>query len=203
MKKIILLILCCVTGIFLSSCAPSVSYVIEIAYTPSLEKTVSPAGPFPVVGVIPFKDERSDREAIGERIRLTGKIDRFESKPSPVSKAVTDAFITALKIHGYRPQLLPEGTAPEAVSGKAIVIGGRIKELWAVARSKPGYTDIQGRVHLQVEIYRPSKKKRYIINTKSTAQSKVVLFSPSDMEKTINDALTDAIEDLLSNKWLR
>lgn len=183
------------------SCAPPVSYVIEVAYAPELKKTVSPSTTALSVGVIPFTDERSDRKAIGERIHLTGKVDRFAPEPSPADRAVTQALVTALKIHGYQPELFPAGTSPDAVSGKDAVISGSIKDLWAVAQSRPGYTDIKAKVHLEVNVYRPAERKTFTIDAKSVAQSKVVLFSPSDLEKTVNDALTDAIDDLLSNRW--
>lgn len=199
------LIIFVIAGIITAGCAPPSTYIVDVAYYPDLKKVPPEVPPPPIkVVVVPFKDTRIDQEAIGERIHISGKVDRFQSHPSPVGDAVTSALVSALKIQGYQTEVLAREIDPGSIQDPfTVVLSGTIKELWANARSRPGYTDIKSRVHFIVDIYRVDERKTYTVNAKSASESRVVLFSPSEMEETVNDAISEAINYLITNQWFK
>ncbi|MEO0250447.1 MAG: hypothetical protein ABIN58_13170 [candidate division WOR-3 bacterium] len=187
--------------VLLMGCAPSVTYVIDVAYAPLIKD--QPTGQTEVIriAVIPFEDAREKQKGIGERIRITGQIDEFEARPYPASSAVTDTLLSALKIQGYQPVIAPRGKDPAIIaegSSSKIVLSGRIEKLWAEAVSKPGHTDIKTKVSLKVAIYNASDKSTRTITVESQSEPQAVLFSPAILQNAINETLTEVINKLLT-----
>ncbi|MBI5192130.1 MAG: hypothetical protein HZA08_01665 [Nitrospirae bacterium] len=189
--------------IIFSGCTPPVTYVIDLAYAPPLSEAVAVKQEQERIAVIPFEDARTEKRMIGKSKRLMGKIDNFESNPSPVSDAVTQALVRALKIKGYQTEILKPGTDPEAIkqSPPNIVLSGKIDYLWAYAIAKTGRTNIKVDVRMKMKIYKVDDKTGFTMNVQSQSEPKVVLFTPSVMQNAINDTLTDAINHVIATKW--
>ncbi|MBI5756218.1 MAG: hypothetical protein HZA12_04765 [Nitrospirae bacterium] len=189
--------------IYLSTaCAPSVTYVVDVAYTPALKEQLRPITEPLQIAVMPFDDQRADKKGIGKRSRLTGQVDEFEIRPYPASTAVTEALISALKIHGYQTKLLSRGTDETSitVAPPHIILSGKIEELRADAVSKPGYTDIKTSVRLKVRVYRVDDRSSSTMTIQSQTEPRVALFNPNVMQSAINEALTEAINKLIAQK---
>ena len=186
----------------LIGCAPGVTYVVDVAYTPALKEQVQIQAEPIQIAVIPFDDERADKKGIGKRSRLTGQVDEFEIRPYPVTTAVTEALISALKIHGYQTKLLPRGTDETGITGVPphIILSGKIEELRADAISKPGYTDIKTSIRLKVRVYRVDDKSSSTVTIQSQTEPRVALFNPNVMQSAINEALTEAINKLVAQR---
>lgn len=184
-------------------CAPPTTYVVDLAYTPELKEKVPTRAQDIRVAVIPFEDGRADKRIIGTRTRILGKVDEFEARPAPVTAAVTQAVVSALKIRGFQTEILPKGTDPEGIkqSPPHIVLSGRIEEFRADARSKPGFTDIKTLVRLRVKINKVDEQEKFTINVQSQSEPRVFLFNPSIMRNAINETLADAINRLIENQW--
>ena len=187
--------------LMLTGCAPSVTYVIDVAYAPQI-KEQSPGQTEPIrIAVIPFEDARENKKGIGTRLRLTGRTDEFEARPYPASTAVTETLVSALKIQGYQPVVVPRGKDYANLaegSSLQVVLSGKIEELWAEVISKPGFTDIKTKVSLKVNIYNVSDKSTRTITVQSQSEPQVVLFSPGILQNVINETLTEAINKLLA-----
>lgn len=186
-----------------SGCAPRATYVVDLAYTPELKEKAPARAQDIKVAVIPFEDGRADKRIIGTRTRIFGKVDEFEARPAPITAAVTQAVVSALKTRGFQTEILPMGTDPEGIkqSPPHIVLSGRIEEFRADARSKPGFTDIKTLVRLRIKINKVDEQRSFAINVQSQSEPRVVLFNPSIMQNAINETLTDAINRLLENRW--
>lgn len=186
-----------------SGCTPPVTYVIDLAYTPPLSEGTTEKQEQGRIAVIPFEDARTEKRMIGKSKRLMGKIDEFEANPLPVSDAVTQALVRALKINGYQTEVLKEGTAPESIkqSPPDIILSGKIDYLWAYAIAKTGRTQIKVDVRLKMKIYKVDDKTSFTMNVQSQSEPRVLLFTPSVMQNAINDTLTDAINHVISSKW--
>lgn len=186
-----------------TSCAPPATYVVDLAYAPELKEKPPVRAQDIQVAVIPFEDGRTDKRIIGTRTRIFGKVDEFEARPAPVTVAVTQAVVSALKIRGFQTEVLPKGTDPEGIrqSPPQIVISGRIEEFRADARSKPGFTDIKTLVRLRIKINKVDEQGSFTINVQSQSDPRVILFNPSIMQNAINETLADAINRLIENQW--
>ncbi len=196
------LILIFIVTLAISGCAPSVTYVIDVAYAPQIKEQPPGQTERLRIAVIPFEDARENKKGIGTRLRLTGQTDEFEARPYPASTAVTDILLSALRIRGYNPVIAPRGkdnaTIAEGTSSQ-VVLSGRIEDLWAEAVSKPGHTDIKTNVTLKVSIYRADDRSTRTITVQSQSDPQVVLFSPGILQNAINETLTDVINKLLLN----
>src|SRR3990172_6664731 len=149
MKHFRYLTLLLIVTLAISGCAPSVTYVIDVTYAPKINEQ-SPGQTEPLrIAVIPFEDARENKKGIGTRLRLTGRTDEFEARPYPASTAVTETLVSALKIQGYQPVVIPRGKDYTGItdgSSLQVILSGKIEELWAEAISKPGFTDIKTKV---------------------------------------------------------
>lgn len=203
MKYIKHLLLLSLVSIIFAGCAPPVTYRIDLAYAPSLKEEVNARQEKGRIAIIPFEDLRADKGLIGSRLRLSGKVDKFAANPSPVSMAVTQTIVTALKIKGYETEILKEGTEPESIqqSPPRLIITGKIEELWADGMAKIGYTGVKVNIRLKVKVYKVDEKDSYTINIQSQSEPKVIIFTPSEMQNMINDTLTDAIDHVIANQW--
>lgn len=203
MKFIKRLLLVLIAVLILSGCTPPVTYVIDLAYTPPLSEGTTEKQEKERIAVIPFEDVRTEKRMIGKSKRLMGKIDEFEAHPSPVSDAVTQAVVRALKINGYQTEVLKEGTAPESInqSPPDIILSGKIDYLWAYAIAKTGQTQIKVDVRMKMKINKVAEKTSFTMNVQSQSEPKVLFFTPSVMQNAINDTLTDAINHVIASKW--
>ena len=187
--------------LMLIGCAPSVTYVIDVTYAPKINEQ-SPGQTEPLrIAVMPFEDARENKKGIGSRLRLTGRTDEFEARPYPASTAVTETLVSALKIQGYQPVVIPRGKDYADITdgfSLQVVLSGKIEELWAEAISKPGITKIKAKVSLKVNIYNVSDKSTRTITVQSQSEPQVVLFSPGILQNVINETLTEAINKLLA-----
>jgi len=199
-KSIRVVLFLILLGYITIGCAPPATYVIDLVYTPLLGEKIPTTSIQDIrVAVIPFVDGRTDKRLIGTRTRIFGKVDQFEARPAPATTAVTQVVVSALKIRGFQTEVLPEGTDPGTI-GKSpphIILSGRIEELRADARSKPGYTGIKTFVRLRVRIDKVDKAESTTVNIQSQSDSWVIFFNPSIMQKAINETLADAIDRLL------
>ena len=203
MKFIKSLLLLLTAVLILQGCTPPVTYVIDLAYTPPLSEGTAVKQEQERIAVIPFEDARTEKRMIGKSKRLRGKIDDFEAHPLPVSDAVTQALVRALKINGYQAEILKPGTDPEDIklSPPNIVLSGKIDYLWAYAIAKTGRTQIKVDVRLKMKIYKVDEKTSFTMNVQSQSEPKVFLFTPSVMQNAINETLTDAIDHVIATKW--
>ncbi|MBI5406989.1 MAG: hypothetical protein HZA18_04760 [Nitrospirae bacterium] len=183
-------------------CAPPVTYVVNLEYAPQLKEELTSKASQVQIAVVPFEDAREDTTIIGTRKRLMGRVDKFDARPSPAATAVTQAVVNALKIRGYQTETLKKGVNPEGIkqSPPHIVVSGKIEELNADAQSKLGHTDIKAVVRLKVKVYKVDEKNSFTLNTQSQSELPVVFFNPSEMQKTVNNTLTDAIDNLITNQ---
>ena len=185
-----------------AGCAPAVTYVVDVAYSPELQEELTPKPSQIQIAVVPFEDTREDKTIIGTRRRLMGRVDKFDARPSPAATAVTQAVVNALKIRGYQTETLKKGANTEGIkqSPPHIVVSGKIEEMSSDAQSKLGYTDIKTGIRLKVKVYKVDDKSSFTINVQSQSEPRVVFFNPSVMQKTVNDTLTDAIDHLITNQ---
>ncbi|OGW59873.1 MAG: hypothetical protein A3D21_07640 [Nitrospirae bacterium RIFCSPHIGHO2_02_FULL_42_12] len=186
-----------------AGCMPPVTYVVDVNYTPTLKEDIGAKVEELEIAVIPFEDMRKEKKSVGERRHLTGNVDEFDARPYPVTSAVTQTLVSALKIHGYKTEILQKGADLERInqSPPHIVISGNIEEFRADAVSKPGYTDIKTDVLLQVKVYKVDDRSSYTTTVQSQSEPRVIIFNPSVMQKAINDTLSDAINRLIASKW--
>ncbi len=203
LKFIKTLLLLLITVFILQGCTPPVTYVIDLAYTPPLSEGTVVKQELERIAVIPFEDVRTEKRMIGKSKRLMGKIDDFEAHPLPVSDAVTQALVRALKINGYETEVLKAGTDPDSFkqSPPDIVLSGKIDYLWAYAIAKTGRTQIKVDVRLKMKINKVADNTSFTMNVQSQSEPKVLLFTPSVMQNAINETLTDAINHVIATKW--
>lgn len=182
-----------------TACAPPATYVVDLAYIPGLKERPPTKIEDIHIAVIPFEDDRTDKNIIGTRRRIFGQVDKFAAHPSPVTASVTQALVSALKVQGYQTEVLQRGTAVESIkdSPPQIVLSGRIEELMAEAQSKPGYTDIKAIIRLRVKFYKVEEKASNTITEQSQSEIRDPIFTPSTLQKAINEALTEAINRLI------
>ncbi len=150
--------------------------------------------------VIPFEDARGKKE-IGKWKGLRGRFDLFEAA-KPVDETVTEAAAQYLKKSGLDVSIARKGSRPEGFQTipPHFVISGKIEELFTEATSHFGYTQLKTTIRLKISIRNVKDGSSVTTVIESISEPKtVVTFNSKIFEKTINDALSDGLERIISD----
>ena len=181
---------------FAAACAgPGERIPISLTYQEETAPAAKQTSPGKVV-VFPFQDKREqnkpkDARMIGRRTHLFGQIDTFES-PTPVGQKVAEILVAALRERGWDARIAAAEETPQQVAADR-VITGTIEFLWAEATSHFGYTEIDTRLtlHLEIQDQKSGVKTTFKINDEN--DPKVVFFSPEKLQKTVDELISEGV----------
>ena len=203
-----ILLICVMVG--LTACSPAI-YHVNLKYEPS-EKFVKleKAGPdFPIT-VAMFNDIRKvdDRLLLGRVTTLQGDRIPILPKYNKVTEAVTINIREYLFKSGYKiSNDIPVWDLKEETISKdwgRILIGGNIDELEIVCKKSFPVKTYQAKIKLTFVFANVLDKRIFYRSTVENSNSlKDVSFSEELLEKQINAALSDALEQMYSDPKMK
>ena len=188
---------------FLSGCAGSKIYLIDLKYVPNTQPSLAkPETPL-TVGICPFEDVRKGqkKDIIGLRHRSGGHVDILKVEGISLSESVTQAtkdyFIQAgyqvIDCEGWDKS--PEGLArlPKDLS---LVVGGKIDSFAVESRSGVATTNTQYKLKIVAYIGELKKGEVTVRTTESAPQTKKLRFKVEEITGTLNQTLSDVVQNL-------
>ena len=185
----------------LSACAgPGTRFPISLSYNGEISSTSKTAPSQQKVVVFPLEDKRDDTKLIGRHIHLSGQVDTYESKTS-VSENISQLLIASLRQRGWYARLAPPGIRPQDIKTD-LVVTGTIQSLGADAISRVGYTKIDARFGLNVEVLDPKTGTKMTSKIENRNDPKVVFFHSESLQEILNELVSSGLNrvDLASFK---
>jgi hypothetical protein len=186
-------ILCGIGVLFLlAGCAgPGARFPISFSYQADASSAFKAGPSRPKLVVFPLEDKREDPKLIGRHIHLFGQVDTFEST-IPVGENLAHLLVASLRQRGWDARLASPGVRPQDITVERVVTG-TIQVLWAEAVSRLGYTKIDARFSLNVEILDPRTGEKINSNVENQNRPKVVFFRPELIQKILNELVSSSL----------
>ncbi len=191
-------------GFLILSCAKARTYSLYLRYQPVKEFPSLRQKIGPTLGIVPFKDERSDTLHIGIHTPLQGVSSYFKSDPFPLEKAIRDSLTEVLSRKGLK--IVPVSTwdgNPESL--KAIeadsVLMIQIKAFWTEAKAVHFKTNAKTSAHFVIHLGVKKEGKAYTKNVTVEKEMTVFRLKPENVEQTGNEILTEVFDSFLSDPY--
>ena len=181
----------------LTACAGARTFIVDLAYVPQspavleVEKVA--------VAIAPFMDKRDGKKDVGVRSKLDGSVDQFITAPGSVSEQVRKAVERYLRANGFQTVTISEWDfQPESlrVMEADMVVGGEVHRLWSYAESMVGRTVIHSDLEISVYLGKPQENKVLRQKMEISREITEIVFSPRQMEKVLNESLSEIIESV-------
>ena len=189
---------------FMVGLAMGETYPINIRYQPIKEfRSLQQKIGF-IIGIAPFKDERSDKVYVGEQTSFRRVSHYFKSEPFPLEKAISESLSQAVSRYGVKTVSIPkwDGRSDSLKNADAdSILMVEIKRFWteeiAAARRTTTNTSIYLVIHLGVK--KEGKVfKRDVYAIKESAVGKPI---PAEAEQMVNEILTEIFDAFFSNPY--
>jgi len=191
-------------GFLILSCAKARTYSLYLRYQPVKEFPSLRQKIGPTLGIVPFKDERSDTLLIGIHTPLQGVSSYYKSDPFPLEKAIRDSLTEVLSRKGLKivPVSAWDGN-PESL--KAIeadsVLMIQIKTFWTEAKAVHFKTNTKTSAHFVIHLGVKKEGKAYTKNVTVEKEMTVFRLKPENVEQTANEILTEVFDGFLSDPY--
>jgi len=188
-----------ILALSLVSCASSKTYWLNLRADTTVQK--SPTTKL-TIGILPFQDNRPASARIGQRVLTNGKEEPIRLKSSYPSQDITSIFrqllkarnIRTVELTGWEPAPGNLKDLPEEVD---IAIAGYVDALEVKASSYTFKTEIRYLVKLSAKVGFKAQGKVLTKTVEDRPEESVVRFKRQEVEKTLNQALTSALERLI------
>ena len=189
---------------FLLGCAKPGTYSLLIRYQtvkefPSLRQKIGP-----VLGLVPFKDERPDTLYIGRHTSLQGITSFFKTDPSPLEKAIQESLSQVLSRYGIKTVSLSKwDRKPESLKDMEpdSVLMIEIKKFWIEGKAVTFRTNADTSIRLVIHLGVKGEEKVFIKNVEVEKEVTLARLTPERIEGIVNQVLTDMFDAFFSNPY--
>jgi len=183
--------------LLVTACTGGRTFVVDLTYVPQSPPVLEVEKA--VVAIAPFMDKRDGKKDVGVRSKLDGSVDQFITAPDSVSERVRKAVERYLRANGLQVVTISEWDfQPESlrVMEADMVVGGEIRRLWIYAESMVGRTVIHSDLEISVYLGKPQENKVFQQKMEMSQEITEIVFSPRQMEKLLNEGLSEIIESV-------
>ncbi|MBM4349331.1 MAG: hypothetical protein FJ106_05510 [Deltaproteobacteria bacterium] len=189
---------------FVFGCAKGGTHLVRIEYQPVKELSSLAGKIGPMLGVVPFKDERPDQLYIGRHTPYDGPLSYFKSEPFPLNQAMVDSISSTLSRFGVKTVPLSSWDGqPESLKniGTDSVLKVDIKRFWTEGKASAFRTSVK--TSIQFVIYLGVKKegKVFTRNIEMEKEATFARLTPERIEAIVNQMLTDLFDGFFSNPY--
>lgn len=187
----------------LAACAkPGPILLQDILYQAPTSTAVRPARTI-VAGIGPFADVRGKEESVLGKRTISDDILNDLVVQGTVGDLATKALKDALNARGVTVQDAPVWNieaGPGAQSGVDLLFAGEIKDLWVEVHSRPLNVKTSASVKLRVAMANAGDGRVLrTLNLSSTLNREDIVFSFDTVQRTLSEALTSALDQLLED----
>jgi hypothetical protein len=158
----------------------------------------------PILGIAPFRDQRSDKAYIGRYTLSRNLPGYFTSQPVPLEKAVQDCLRKALIRSGVEtiPVTGWDGK-PESMNGMNVdsILMIVIKKFWVEGRVVSLRTKMHASIHLIFYLGIKKLDRVFIQNVFVEKNRTFRILAPQGMVEWINRTLADTLDAFLLNPY--
>jgi hypothetical protein len=148
--------------------------------------------------VVPFQDQRLTLSHLGARTHLWGGLTYFDVTGSNSWEAVAQVVADHLKKTGRQVSYgKPGGSGPDGAPD--VTLTGQVRELSANAKSRFGSTAIMVKFHVTLKALNAADGSTTRMTLEGSRDDAVFWFRPEDVEKLLNEALSESLEKALAD----
>ena len=154
------------------------------------------------LGIAPGWDRRPDQDFIGHHVSSRRVSTYLQSEPSPLVRAIREAFSNALSPLGVRTVSISQwdGSAESLKQIEAdSVILVEIKRFWTEGRPVALRTHVNTSIHLTLILGIKEESRIFTQRIYLERNRTLSRWTPEQMEQRINDILTDILDSFLAN----
>ena len=166
---------------------------------PSLQEKIGS-----ILGIAPFKDDRSDKLYVGRQTSFQKVSNYFKTEPLPLEKAISDSLSKAISRSGAKTVPIHnwDGKAESLKNMEAdSILTMEIERFWTegitAGRGTKAITSIYLVIHLGVK----KEGKVFTRNVYVMKERTVPALTPDEVEQTLNQNLDRTLDDFLSNPY--
>ena len=197
-------LLCPFLSFFIVGLALGETYPTNIGYQPvkefpSLQQKIGS-----ILGIAPFKDDRSDKPYVGHQTAFRRVSHYFKSEPFPLEKAISDSLTKAVSRSGVKTVPISEWDGkPESLKNIEAdsILMIEIKRFWtegiAEVRGIKMITSVYLIIHLGVK----KEGKVFTRNVYVMKENTVAGLTPAEVEQIFNRILTEILDNFFSNPY--
>ena len=210
MHRSMLIRLACVLGMLtglLSACAtPGPILVQEILYQ-APTATAAASTKKVVAGVSPLADVRGSSKSLLGKRTISDAVQNDLVVQGTIADLVTAALKEALTARGVIVKDVPVWdleAGPGPVSGVDLLIGGEIKAFWVDVLSRPLNVQTKATAQFRMAVADATEGKVLrTLNLNSALSREDIAFSFDTVQRTLSEAMTAALDQLLTDKIIQ
>jgi len=191
---------------FILSCTKAGTYSLSLRYQPMKEFPSLQQKIGSTLGMVPFKDERSDKLYIGIHtpLHLQGVSSYFKSEPFPLEKAIMDSLHHTLSLYGVKTISISDwDMKPESLKNMEAdsVLMIEIKKFWTEGKAALLRTNAKTSVHFIFHLGVKKEGKVFTRNVEVEKEETLARLTQERVEETVNRILTDILDSFFSNPY--
>jgi hypothetical protein len=166
---------------------------------PSLQKKIGS-----ILGIAPFKDDRSDKLYVGHQTSSQRVSNYFKNEPLPLEKTISDSLSEAISRSGVK--IVPihnwDGKAESLKNVEAdSILTMEIKRFWTEGITSGRGTKVITSIYLVIHLGVKKEGKVFSRNVYVMKERTVPVLTPDEVEQTLNRNLSRTLDDFLSNPY--
>jgi hypothetical protein len=180
------------------------AYPTNIQYQPIREFSSLQQRIGSILGIAPFKDDRSDKLYIGHQASYRSVSQYFKSEPFPLEKAISDSLVKAVSRSGVKTVSIANWDRdPESLKhiGADSILMIEIKRFWTEGIAAVRGTKAITSIYLIIQLGVKKEKKVFTRNVYAMKESTVARLTSGEVEQILNQMLTEILDNFFSNPY--
>ncbi|MCJ7747400.1 MAG: hypothetical protein MUP27_06625 [Desulfobacterales bacterium] len=189
---------------FILGCAKARTYSLYLRYQPSRDFPSLQQKIGSTLGIVPFKDERSETLYIGIHTPLQGTSSYFKSDPFPLERAIMNSLTEVLSLQGVKTVPISSWDGrPESLKTMETdsVLMIEIKKFWTEGRAVPFKTNVKMSIHFVIHLGVKKEGKVFTKNVTVEKEMTVFRLAPEKVEQTVNEILAEIFDSFFSDPY--
>lgn len=188
-----------IVGLALGETYPTNIRYQPVKEFPSLQQKVGS-----LLGIAPFKDDRSDKPYVGHQSSFRRVSHYFKSEPFPLEKAISDSLSKALSRFGVKTVPIPHwDREPESLKNTEAdsILTIEIKRFWTEGIAEVRGTRVITSIYLGIYLGVKKEGKVFTRNVYVMKENTVAGLTPAEVEQILNRILTEILDNFFSNPY--
>jgi len=189
---------------FILGCAKARTYSLYLRYQPSRDFPSLQQKIGSTLGIVPFKDERSETLYIGIHTPLQGTSSYFKSDPFPLERAIMKSLAEVLSLQGVKTVPISSWDGrPESLKTMETdsVLMIEIKKFWTEGRAVHFKTNVTTSIHFVIHLGVKKEGKVFTKNVTVEKEMTVFRLAPEKVEQTVNEILTEIFDSFFTDPY--
>lgn len=189
---------------FIGGCAKVGTHSLSLRYQPAKELASLQQKIGPTLGIVPFKDERSEKFYIGQHTNLQGDSSYYKSQPFPLEEAIKETLKDVLSCYGVKTIPISSWDGePNSLKNLGVdsVLMIEIKKFWTEGKASLFRTKMNTTVQLVIHLGVKREGKVFTRNVEVEKEVTEARATPEGVEGMVNQILTEIFDAYFLNPY--